>query len=129
MPLSTEKLVAFLATANATAARAFYCGQLGFAAVYEDDFALVLDANGTELRIQKLKEVMPQPFTVLGWSVKSISESVTSLTGAGVLFERFEGMQQDDLCVWQSPSGAHIAWFRDPDGNMLSLTQHRAPQP
>jgi len=124
--LSTDKIIAFLATANAVSTRAFYCDQLGFTAVFEDDFALVLDAYGTELRIQKLQELIPQPFTVLGWSVTSIEKTVSSLTAAGVIFERFGGMQQNDLGVWQSPSGAKIAWFKDPDGNMLSLTEHKS---
>ena len=113
MPLSTGNLIAFLSTGNASKARTFYCDQLGFTAIYEDDFALVLEAFGTELRIQKLGGFTAQPFTVLGWSVISISEAVSELIDAGVIFERFEGMQQDGLCVWQSPSGAQIAWFKD----------------
>ena len=123
MPLSSQKLISFLATANSSVSRNFYCERLGFTLIYEDDFALVLDAFGTELRIQKLREVSAQPFTVLGWSVKSIRDVVISLTDAGVIFEQFEGMRQDSLSVWQSPSGAQIAWFKDPDENILSLTQ------
>jgi catechol 2,3-dioxygenase-like lactoylglutathione lyase family enzyme len=126
--LNPKKLIAFLATTNAAAARKFYCDQLGFVAVYEDSFALVLDAQGTELRLQKLKVVIPQPFTVLGWSVESISKSVKNLTGAGLIFERFDGMNLSKHGVWRAPSEAQIAWFKDPDGNMLSLTQHSTSQ-
>jgi len=122
--LNNEKLIAFLATANVQLARAFYEGQLGLKLVHEDDFAIVYDVRGVEIRIQKLVSVNPQPQTVLGWSVVSIEETVRSLAAKGVSFDRHSGLDQNELGIWNSPSGAKVAWFKDPDGNTLSLTQH-----
>ena len=89
----------------------------------DDQFAVVFDCNGTELRIQKVKAVQPPSFTVLGWRVPNIREAVTGLTQRGVMFERYGFMQQDELGVWLAPSGAKVAWFKDPDGNVLSVTE------
>jgi catechol 2,3-dioxygenase-like lactoylglutathione lyase family enzyme len=122
--LGTTPFTAFLATAQPDRARAFYASKLGLTLVADEPFALVFDLGGTPLRIQKVAELAPLPFTVLGWSVKDIRETVGALTRAGVAMERFEGMKQDELGIWSSPGGARVAWFRDPDGNTLSLTQH-----
>ena len=113
----------FVATADAKRARAFYEGALGLRFVAEDPFALVFDLAGTMLRIQKVEKLTRQQFTVLGWEVADINAAANELSARGVKFERFPGMPQDELGIWQSPSGAKIAWFRDPDGNTLSLTE------
>ena len=123
--LAKEKTIAFLATTNVNLSLIFYRDLLGLELSNEDDFALVFHLNEIELRIQKLKKLVPQPQTVLGWSVRSIEDAVGKLVSKGISFERFGGMNQNDLGIWDSPSGARIAWFKDPDGNMLSLTQHR----
>jgi catechol 2,3-dioxygenase-like lactoylglutathione lyase family enzyme len=116
-------LVAFLATTDAARARAFYEGVLGLRFVSDDPFAVVYNVRGVELRLQKVPQLDPQPHTALGWSVTGIDKVVADIAGRGGKFERFPPMQQDAAGIWQSPSGARIAWFRDPDGNLLSLTE------
>jgi catechol 2,3-dioxygenase-like lactoylglutathione lyase family enzyme len=121
--LEAERTIAFLATADAASARQFYEGLLGLPLLEDSPFALVFDMGPTQLRIQKLGAFTAAPHTVLGWSVRDIASAVRSLGAAGVSFERFDGMPQDELGIWASPSGAKIAWFKDPAGNLLSLTQ------
>jgi len=119
------KLVAFVATTDSAKARAFYEGVLGLELVEDQKpFALVFDANGTMLRVTSVREHNPAPFTVLGWDVDSIEETVARLTAAGVEFQRYTGINDGDpKGIWTAPSGARIAWFKDPDGNVLSVTQ------
>src|SRR4051812_24196955 len=117
------KVVAFLATRDGRRARAFYETTLGFRVVSDDGFALALQTAGTMVRIQKVESFTPHPFTALGWEVADIARSVQELAAAGVAFERFPGLAQDDRGIWPAPSGARIAWFKDPDGNLLSLSQ------
>jgi catechol 2,3-dioxygenase-like lactoylglutathione lyase family enzyme len=124
--LGSSELVAFVATTDLDRARAFYGGVLGLPVVEESPFACVFDAHGTPLRVTPVTEIRPAPYTVLGWTVDDIAATVRALGDAGVSFERFAGMEQDDLGVWPAPSGARVAWFSDPDGNVLSLTQ---PEP
>ena len=123
--LGTSKIVAFAATVDAARARAFYQGVLGLEFVSEDEFTLVFDARGVGLRIQKVTSFTPQPHTQLGWSVSSIDQAVRALGIKGVVFERYPYLQQDESCIWTAPSGARIAWLKDPDGNLISLTEHR----
>ena len=121
--LAKQDLVAFAATQNATRAKRFYAEVLGLRLVSDDPYAIVFDANGTTLRIQKVEGFSPQPFTALGWQVKDIETVVRSLQKQKVKMERYGGMDQDELGVWNSPGGARVAWFKDPDGNTLSLTE------
>lgn len=121
--LDRSDLVAFAATADPQRARAFYEGVLGLKLVEQTPFALEFDANGVMLRIQVVPQLTPQPHTALGWSVADIAAMVRALAGRGVTFERFPGLEQDQSGIWASPSGAQIAWFKDPDGNLLSLSQ------
>jgi catechol 2,3-dioxygenase-like lactoylglutathione lyase family enzyme len=121
--LTDGKIMAFLATRDGVRARTFYEKTLGLRVMTDDDFALALDTGGTMLRIQKVASFTPHPFTALGWEVADIAASVAGLAAAGVACERFPGLGQDDQGVWSAPSGARVAWFRDPDGNLLSLTQ------
>jgi catechol 2,3-dioxygenase-like lactoylglutathione lyase family enzyme len=121
--LGTAKLVAFTATTDGARARAFYQDVLGLACVADDDVAVVFDANGTTLRVTKLQEHTPLPFTALGWDVDDIESAVKALGAKGVMFERYPGMEQDDLALWRPPGAPiRIAWFKDPDGNLLSLS-------
>jgi predicted enzyme related to lactoylglutathione lyase len=88
---------------------------------------VVFDAHGTSIRVANVSSVKgfrPAPFTILGWAVSDIESAVAELTGRGVQFERFPGMEQDAMGIWTSPSEARIAWFKDPEGNVLSLTEH-----
>ena len=121
--LGCSKIVAFVATTNSAKARAFYEGILGLPFAYEDAFAVAFDANGVELRIQKVRTLTPQPHTLLGWSVASIEQVVRALIANGVVFERYPFLQHDAYGIWTAPSGAKVAWLKDPDGNLLSLTQ------
>ena len=121
--LSNHKVIAFLATRDGPRARAFYEKTLGLAVLSDDDYALALDANGTMLRIQKVSSFVPHPFTALGWAVSDIETTIEKLHAAGVVLERFAGLDQDQHGVWRSPSRARVAWFKDPDGNTLSVTQ------
>jgi len=121
--LGSAKLTAFAATTDAARAKAFYGKTLGLRLVHEDQFALVFDANGTTLRIQLVRMLTPHPFTSLGWEVTDIESTVSALIDRSVAFEMFEGMGQDARGIWNSPSGARVAWFKDPDGNLLSVTQ------
>jgi catechol 2,3-dioxygenase-like lactoylglutathione lyase family enzyme len=122
--LASSKVVAFLATSDAARAKAFYGEVLGLRLLSEDGFAVVFDANGTTLRVAIVREVVPAPYTVLGWDVEDIAATVHRLSGAGVVFERYGWLQQDELGIWNSPSGAKVAWFKDLDGNVLSVSQH-----
>jgi len=126
--LNTSKIISFVATQNPARARKFYQTILGLKLISDDPFALVFDANGTMLRVQKVHEIQPARHTVLGWEVPDIHADIKKLAKRGVRFERFEGLQQDELGVWMSPSGGKVAWFKDPDGNTLSLTQFPTPQ-
>ncbi len=123
--LGASKLVAFVPITDAKKAQSFYEGVLGLRLVEDQrPFALVFDANGTMLRATLVGEHKAAPFTVLGWDVESIESPVKRLTAAGVAMLRFPGMNDGDpLGIWNAPGGARIAWFNDPDGNVLSLTQ------
>lgn len=121
--LGSSDLVAFVATTDLARASAFYGGVLGLAAVAETPVAHVFDANGTLLRVTLVDEPPSAPYTVLGWAVPDIEVTIASLRDRGARFERFPGMDQDELGVWTTPGGDRVAWFRDPDGNVLSLTQ------
>ena len=116
-------LVAFVATTRPEKARVFYCDVLGMRLEEEGPFALVVSTTNAKLRIQKVDAFVPQTFTVLGWKVENIRTTMSQLMPKGVMFERFDGMDQDDAGIWVAPGGARVCWFKDPDGNVLSLTQ------
>jgi catechol 2,3-dioxygenase-like lactoylglutathione lyase family enzyme len=118
-----SSLIGFAAITDSARARAFYEGVLGLRFVSEDDFAVVYDAQGIELRLQKVEEFRPQPHTVLGWAVKSIDHAVRDIAAKGGRFERYTSLQQDEAGIWSAPSGARVAWLKDADGNLLSLTE------
>ena len=124
--LASEKLVAFGVTTDGVRAAAFFGDVLGLPLRSDDDFAIVFDANGVELRLQKVEHFTPHPFTALGWQVSDIHEVLSSLAAHDVRTERYAWMKQDDAGVWLAPSGARVAWFKDPDGNLLSVAQYPA---
>ncbi len=121
--LFDKSLIAFIPTVQPDKALAFYRDTLGLKLISQDQYAIVFDANGTPLRITIVPELHPQNFTVLGWNVPDITSTISSLTRKGVVFEKYNFLKQDSLGIWTSPSGAKIAWFKDPDGNLLSLSQ------
>jgi catechol 2,3-dioxygenase-like lactoylglutathione lyase family enzyme len=117
-------VIAFVATTDAARARRFYGETLGLRFVADEPYALVFDANGTMLRIQKAESVTPHPYTALGWQVDDIEETVRALGKRGVEFVRYPFFEQDAAGIWTAPgSKTRVAWFHDPDGNLLSVTQ------
>jgi catechol 2,3-dioxygenase-like lactoylglutathione lyase family enzyme len=121
--LGSQDLVAFLLTTSYERARPFYRDVLGLKLVSEDAFALVFDANGVMLRISPLADMHAAKHTVLGWRVANIKQTLEELTRRGVNFEHYGMPNQSESGIWTAPSGARVAWFKDPDGNTLSLTQ------
>jgi predicted enzyme related to lactoylglutathione lyase len=121
--LDRSNPICFAATENSARTHKFYQETLGLKFVSGDQFALVFDVNGIMLRIQKVDKVNPHSYTTLGWNVADIKKAVTELSGRGVKFMKYEGMNQDESGIWTSPDKAKIAWFKDPDGNLLSLTE------
>ncbi|SRR6266508_1278792 len=117
-------LVAFVPATDLDRARKFYERVLGLTFESASPFACVFRSNGTMLRVTKVDNLSPRPFTVLGWSVVDIEDTARALAGSGVEPLRFEGMGQDGLGVWTTPDGSKVLWFADPDGNTLSVTQH-----
>jgi len=121
--LSDKNLKAFVPTTNPKKAKLFYQNTLGLKLISEDDYALEFDANGTPLRVTIVPSLTPHPFTVLGWNVDDIVSMIKQLNNKKVIFEQYEFLEQDKLGIWTSPSGTKVAWFKDPDGNILSLSE------
>ena len=119
-------LVAFIASRDLANSGEFYGSVLGLRLVDASDFARVYDANGTQLRVTLVDSKADAPYTVLGWRVDDIAQAVAQLRAASVSFARYDGMDQDENDVWLAPSGALVAWFKDPDGNIVSLQQEPA---
>ena len=126
--LDSSKLVAFLAVTNADTARAFYRDKLGLKLVSEDRFALTFDVNGVMLRVVPVGEIPSVRWTVLGWEVPDIAAAAHELESAGIALERFDWLKPDEkqTGIWNAPGGDKVAWFKDPDGNTLSISQHVA---
>ncbi len=121
--LQSATLNAFLATSDPARAKVFFQDVLGLKFVNEGSHALVFDANGVSIWVQKVEQVVAAPYTALGWTVADIHATVRGLVSRGVTFERYGYFEQDADGVWKAPGGAQVAWFRDPDGHVLSLTQ------
>ncbi len=118
-------MVGFVGVRDAERAKAFYRDTLGLKLVLEElPFALVFDCQGTALRVTMVREVVAAPYTVLGWAVTDITATASRLAGAGVKLQRYPQIQQDELGIWTAPGRARVAWFQDPDGNLLSISQH-----
>ena len=122
--LRSARIVAFVPIRDSKHSRPFYEGMLGLRFISDDQFALVMEANGTMLRLAKVGKFTPAHFTVMGWEVSTIEEAVAGLKKNGVQFEIFPGLPQDEAGIWTTPNGDKVAWFKDPDGNILSLSQH-----
>jgi predicted enzyme related to lactoylglutathione lyase len=121
--LADKELKAFVPTLNPGEAKAFYRDILGLTLLSEDNYALEFNANGTLLRVITVPELKPHLFTALGWNVEDISATIQSLNEKGVFCEKYDFLPQDSIGIWTSPNGSKVAWFKDPDGNILSLTQ------
>ncbi len=123
--LAHSDLIAFIATTQPEQAKVFYSEVLELPLMEDTPFALVFDANGTMLRIQKVQTLTPARHTVLGWHVVDVHEAVEILLKRGIIFDRYPGLSQDEQGIWTTPDGNKIAWFTDPDGNTLSVTEIR----
>jgi catechol 2,3-dioxygenase-like lactoylglutathione lyase family enzyme len=122
--LASSKVIGFIPTKDSSQARAFYEGKLGFQFSNEDQFALVMSAGETMIRLAKVTDFIPPPFTVLGWEVPNIEEVVSWLQKRGVAFEKYPWVADKERGIWAAPTGDKVAWFKDPDGNVLSVSQH-----
>jgi catechol 2,3-dioxygenase-like lactoylglutathione lyase family enzyme len=123
--LASSKIIGFVPTKDSTKARAFYEGKLGFQFVSDDTFALVLRAGETMIRLAKAQDFAPAKYTVLGWEVSNIQEIVAWLQKREVVFEKYPWVTDKERGIWTAPTGDKIAWFKDPDGNVLSVSQHK----
>jgi catechol 2,3-dioxygenase-like lactoylglutathione lyase family enzyme len=127
--LGKQNVIAFVAAKDPDRAKTFYNEVLGLRLVADTPFALEFDAGGTMLRVSKVEKLTPAPYTILAWKVGDIRAVAADLINKGVTFERYTGMLQDELGIWTTPDGHQVSWFKDPDGNTLSLTQFRPEQP
>lgn len=121
--LASSHLSGFAPTTDSKKARQFYEGALGLQFVHEDEYVIVFRTDLAMIVMHKLKELQPAQYTVLGWEVEDLRKTVLFLTDRGVVFERYQWMQQDELGIWKTPSGSSVVWFKDPDGNILSISQ------
>ena len=122
--LTQGRIVGFVQVTDREKAKRFYVDVLGLKFISEDPFALVVDSNGIRIRIGELPDVKPAHFTVLGWEVPDINEAVSDLKSRGVQFEQYGFNGQDERGIWTAPGGDKVAWFKDPAGNVLSVSQH-----
>ena len=122
--LGSYDVVAFVLTTDPARAKTFYGETLGLRFVSQDNYAVVFDAHGIMLRVTILPGHKPSDHTVLGWEVPDVPAAVADLDKAGVTCEKYSFLQQDELGIWSAPGGTKIAWFKDPDGNVLSVSQH-----
>jgi catechol 2,3-dioxygenase-like lactoylglutathione lyase family enzyme len=118
-------MIGFVPTTDSRRAREFYERKLGFQFVSDDAFALVMRAGDTMIRVAKVKQFTPAAYTVLGWEVQDTKAMVTWLRERGVIFEKYPFIQDQELAIWTAPTGDRVAWFKDPDGNVLSVSQHQ----
>jgi len=123
MNLSESKMIGFIPSTNLGNAKIFYSDQLGLQLLDQNEYALEYKVGDTILRINKVSESISSDYTIFGWQVDDIGVSVKTLTDSGIDFIRFDGMQQDGLGICMFPGGSKVAWFKDPDGSTLSLTQ------
>jgi len=126
--LREAAITSFLASTDLPRARAFFEGLLGLEVISLDGFALLLRGANGSIRVTRVENVANAPYTVLGWDVRDIRSTALALGERGLTFARYPGMEQDELGIWTAPGGSQIAWFRDPDGNVLSIAQHPRAQ-
>jgi predicted enzyme related to lactoylglutathione lyase len=122
--LSAQKIVGFVPSTDFKRSKTFYEQALGLEFVYQDEFAVVFKSGGNMIRISGSRDYMPAPHTILGWEVDDIESIANRLKESGVTFEKYSFLKQNDIGIWDAPGGARVAWFKDPDGNVLSISQH-----
>jgi catechol-2,3-dioxygenase len=121
--LEFAEVVAFVASTDLERSRGFYQGVLGLRVARQGRFAYELRAGGTSVRLTLVEQHEPSRSTVLGWVVPDIASTLDSLAAVGVRAERYSELEQDESGIWRALDGSQVAWFIDPDGNVLSLTQ------
>ena len=119
-----SKIIGFIPTRNAERALEFYQNLLGLRFVSDDAFAIVFESNGNMIRLVRIEEFTPAPYTILGWQVEDVESTVKELAAKGLALQRYSFLDQSEDGIWTAPGGAKVAWFHDPDGNTLSLSQH-----
>ena len=122
--IQLNKIIGFLPTKDSHRTRQFYENTLGLKFLSDDPYALVMQSGAYMIRIAKVQDFAPAPYTVLGWEVQNIESVVSELKSRGVTFEKYPFVQDQELGIWSAPGGAKVAWFKDPDGNLLSVSQH-----
>jgi hypothetical protein len=122
--LGAAKMMGFVLTKDHGVAREFYEGKLEFAFVSQDQFALVVQAGEHKIRIVKMPSFTALPSTILGWQVQRIEDVARWLRERGVTLEKYPFVQDQELGIWTAPGGDRVAWFKDPDGNVLSISEH-----
>lgn len=124
--LTTARMVGFVPTSDYEKARSFYEGKLGFQFLSLDQYALVMKVGGHMVRISKIPDFTPRQGTILGWEVENIESAASWLRDRGVILEKYPFVQDRELGIWTTPTGEKVAWFKDPDGNILSVSQHHS---
>jgi len=122
--LARYDLIGFIPVRDLARAEQFYVNTLSLTAKGNDGFALVLNANGNMIRVVAIPDAQPAPYTILGWEVPDIAAAAAELAAAGVAPKLYSFFQQDAAGIWTAPDGSKVLWFEDPDGNLLSLSQH-----
>jgi catechol 2,3-dioxygenase-like lactoylglutathione lyase family enzyme len=120
--LSSDKMVGFLFTTDYDRAKAFFVGKLGFHFIQQDQFALAMRCGENMVRVTKIANFTPAQATVLGWETSDIEGALAWLQKQGVAPEKYPWAGGSE--IWTAPSGDKILWFKDPDGNVLSISQH-----
>ena len=120
--LSNHRIKAFVSTVQPDVAREFYEKKLGLNLLSQDNYGMEFEANEAHIRLSVVDKFTPQPFTVLGWDTDDIVSTIRNLTANGIIFERYNFIEQDENCIWTAPGGTRVAWFKDPDGNLLSVS-------
>jgi len=115
--------VAFLASTDLDRSEVFFRDVLDLPILSRSPFACLFRCGASTLRVTRVDELRPQPFTVFGWTVVDLRSSVEQLGERGVGLLRYDGLDQDADGVWTTPGGDLVAWFHDSDGNVLSLTE------
>ncbi|MBY0565390.1 MAG: VOC family protein [Hyphomonadaceae bacterium] len=122
--LASSTLTSLIGTAKPAAAKAFYGDVLGLRFVIDDGFAAIFETKNARIRVSTTPSVVPAPYAVLAFDVDDIDKTIDALAAKGVVFARFPFLVQDGKGVWAAPDGTKVAWFHDPDLNLLSLVQH-----
>lgn len=120
--LSNQRIKAFVSTVQLSVAREFYEKKLGLTLLSQDKYGIEFEANEAHIRLSVVEKLTPQPFTVLGWDTDDIVSTINNLTAKGIIFERYNFIEQDENGIWTAPGGTRVAWFKDPDGNLLSVS-------